>query len=73
MKEDRLHSLLELLIRPFRMLTSQKCRLVTAHRPIKPMRRSPALCGCHLAKDRNLLWAGLSIIRQHNSNVISIL
>jgi hypothetical protein len=56
------------LFRPIGMEAAQECRLVPPHRPVKPMRRLPALLRRHAPKHFDLLRTCF-FIRQHGKIV----
>ncbi len=62
------HFVLNFFFRPLGMLALQESRLVPPHRPIKPVRRPPALLRRHAPKYCDLLWTRF-FIRQHGQNV----
>src|ERR1035438_1162720 len=66
--ENPQYLVLNLLLRPIRVLAAKKRRLVPAARPVKPMRRPPTLLRGHAPEDRELFGTRL-LIRKHDGTV----
>jgi hypothetical protein len=69
MQENVTDALLNLSIRPFRMLALKKCRFMPSHAPIKVMCGAPPLFRAHATENGNLLRRGL-FVRQHEQNML---